>query len=208
MAMYGYGEDALTYWALTERMAEILEKLHDGTRAEDATTFYRPSFGRGVGGSFGEFDAIIATAERIYLIETKWNRSGEVAGKTELTIRKQQLRRHQVLEWYFDTWRAQRPASWDDFRARYQATFEAIFPELTIPAADTTLARTLQFVLKTLGGGEQRVRHVLLYIDIAGVPCPSTDGLPGFVPVRLQFSDADRSGFFPFAGIAPPARVP
>jgi len=41
-----YGEDALSYWALKERLSEILKKLDDSSNPSDCLIFFRPSFGR------------------------------------------------------------------------------------------------------------------------------------------------------------------
>ncbi len=43
----GYGEDALTMWALSYSMGEILRQLDDDTAPSEAVVFYRPSGGRG-----------------------------------------------------------------------------------------------------------------------------------------------------------------
>ena len=72
----GYGEDALTLWALKHRTSDILESFQDQTAPSDCLIFYRPSFGRhSKEGSavFGEFDAILVSSENIYLIESKWD---------------------------------------------------------------------------------------------------------------------------------------
>jgi hypothetical protein len=70
MELLGYGEDALTFWALTRRLGEILAPFGD-TPAQTIAVFFRPSFGRRSstsklnptqrGSQFGEFDGIIAT---------------------------------------------------------------------------------------------------------------------------------------------------
>ena len=72
----GYGEDALTLWALKHHVPKILEEFQDKTPILDCLVFYRPSFGRhGQANSsvFGEFDAILASRKNIYLIESKWD---------------------------------------------------------------------------------------------------------------------------------------
>lgn len=58
----GYGEDALTLWALEKHRSEILNKLDDQTTTSDCLVFFRPSFGRSGGkgsAEFGEFDSRI-----------------------------------------------------------------------------------------------------------------------------------------------------
>ncbi len=44
--LIGYGEDALTYWAITSRLGEILQILGDKSALTNVTVIYRPSFGR------------------------------------------------------------------------------------------------------------------------------------------------------------------
>ena len=64
MKILGYGEDFLTFWAVSRKLAEILSQLNDDANPEDCEVFYRPSFGRRAGknrSEFGEFDAIIIT---------------------------------------------------------------------------------------------------------------------------------------------------
>jgi hypothetical protein len=59
--MYGYGEDALTLWALTNKLPTILEKLRDNSAPSECEVLFRPSFGRRGGeinAQFGEFDFI------------------------------------------------------------------------------------------------------------------------------------------------------
>ena len=58
----GYGEDALTYWALTEKLEYVLEKLNDKSEPKNCVLYYRPSFGRGE--YYGEFDAILSAKEK------------------------------------------------------------------------------------------------------------------------------------------------
>lgn len=67
----GYGEDALTIWALKNKLSIILGAFNDQTDPKDCLVFYRPSFGRSGGSGsaeFGEFDAIVASKQKIYLI--------------------------------------------------------------------------------------------------------------------------------------------
>ena len=44
--IFGYGEDALTFWALKRHLSEILKELKDKTEPSDCLIFFRPSFGR------------------------------------------------------------------------------------------------------------------------------------------------------------------
>lgn len=72
--IFGYGEDALTLWLLKNQPHEILRQFNDEGKPSDCLVFYRPSFGRSGGpdsAEFGEFDAILASKENVYLIESK-----------------------------------------------------------------------------------------------------------------------------------------
>ena len=120
-----YGEDALTYWALTARTQDILDQLGDDSATEDALVIYRPSFGRhgkargGVGlatnrAEFGELDAILATSYAIYLVESKWHRSSELQDGA-LVLRDEQVRRHKIMGWYLQRWFEDKPGSWQAF---------------------------------------------------------------------------------------------
>jgi len=102
----GYGEDSLTYWALTQGLDEVLKKLSiktkDALEKKDITTIlYRPSLGRGRG-CYGEFDAILVAKEKkkVYLIESKWWRSKEITTRygERVELRDAQYKRHNILE--------------------------------------------------------------------------------------------------------------
>jgi len=49
MLIIGYGEDGLTAWAVTHRLADILKALDDPTAPSDCMVVFRPSFGRAHG---------------------------------------------------------------------------------------------------------------------------------------------------------------
>ena len=81
MEIIGYGEDALTLWAMKKRLDFILDKLNDPTDPDNCKVFFRPSFGRRGGpksSEFGEFDFILLSIKRVYLGESKWERSSEL----------------------------------------------------------------------------------------------------------------------------------
>ena len=75
-----YGEDGLTLKYTREKLGEILVKLGDDSHPEDCTVFYRPSFGKG---QYGEFDAIISTTKKAYLVESKWDGSADLSSGLE-----------------------------------------------------------------------------------------------------------------------------
>ena len=102
----GYGEDSLTLWALKYRLPQILGALGDQSSHNRCDVLYRPGFGRkGGDGSaeFGEFDYLIMSPTRLYLGESKWNRSGEVR-RGVFTIRPEQEVRHALFRQYVTDW--------------------------------------------------------------------------------------------------------
>lgn len=101
MKILGYGEDALTLWALKNKMPDILACVRDTSSAEECLVLFRPSFGRSGGptsSQFGEFDFILATPRGVHLGETKWQNSPEVK---EPII---ELKKEQIERTYYRTW--------------------------------------------------------------------------------------------------------
>jgi len=151
--LFGYGEDALTLWAVTNKIDLILRKLND-PEPEFCTVFYRPSFGRR--GLYGEFDAIIITDSKAYLVESKWDGSGDLKGLEE-----HQIRRHKILEWYHDNWKGEIGEDWDEFAKKNTLSFSEKFSR-DIPSSNTMLSQNLQSVLNLMIGKE--IENVLLYL--------------------------------------------
>jgi len=118
MKILGYGEDALTLWALQNRLPQILD---DPSGLPECKIFYRPSFGRRGGPSssqFGEFDFIILTKTCIYLGESKWDRSPELSNAGSVELRPEQVLRHRVFTFYVREWAFGQYDSWDKFLDR------------------------------------------------------------------------------------------
>jgi hypothetical protein len=121
----GYGEDALTLRLLKNRPKEILERFNDRTEPPDCLVFYRPSFGRSGGSGsaeFGEFDAILASKENVYLIESKWD-NHRPSNRTELVLRPEQIERHRVFRWYLGNWSDRYSNDWRAFTIEKGAKF-------------------------------------------------------------------------------------
>src|SRR5690242_6627988 len=119
MKIVGYGEDALSLWALKHRLSALLSHLGDDSDLQGILVFLRPSFGRRGSSSFaesavadspqfGEFDAIVRSPRGIYLIETKWNRSSGLEGGTAV-LQQKQVFRHKVFRAYVNAWPAHHP---------------------------------------------------------------------------------------------------
>jgi len=107
MKIYGYGEDALTFWALQNRLPQILAQLNDSSAPSECEIFFRPSFGRRGGpdrSEFGEFDFIILARECLYLGESKWDKSPELTDQGDIKLRDEQRLRHQLFAFYVQEW--------------------------------------------------------------------------------------------------------
>ena len=81
MQLIGYGEDALTLWALTEKLSELLGKLEDHSDPASCKAFLRPSFGRSGGSNspqFGEFDFILLSRKARYHPAQPWLKDEQV----------------------------------------------------------------------------------------------------------------------------------
>ncbi len=161
----GYGEDAFTFWMLKKHLSEVLKLLGDRSKPSDCLVFFRPSFGRGGGNSvFGEFDAILASSENIYLIESKYDQFSSFK-KDKLDLRGQELR-HEIFSWYYKNWNAQQYTNWEDFRKALQGDFVKKFLSKKIAPTDSLLARNLEFVLRQLkehSKEPQELKNVVIF---------------------------------------------
>jgi hypothetical protein len=208
MPIIGYGEDGLTYWALTTRLQDILRALDDNTTAAKCTVFFRPSFGRSGGpesAQFGEFDAILATPKAVHLIESK--RDNGLNNGRPVVLREVQVWRHHIFTWLLARWRNRGFHLWDAFRADAQADFVRQFPNRPLAPLDSLLARNLDYILRQLCGNGfgKDTRNVLLYFHRAGAPEPNgiVDGeghmVGAFTLVPLIYTSLGQSGFFQMA---------
>jgi hypothetical protein len=181
-AIFGYGEDALTLWFLKNQLEVILHRFKDNTKPLDCLAFYRPSFGRSGGpesAEFGEFDAIVASKENVYLIESKWDNHRQSKPK-ELILRPEQTGRHEVFRWYLSNWNNGEKSA-----------------ELTggkkIAPANSLLATNLQHILTQLrqccpnSAHSEHVKNILLYFHSANSKPPQkvSDGFT-VVPVEYE----------------------
>ncbi len=205
MEILGYGEDALTLWALTARLGEVLTQLHDPTAPSGCRVFYRPSFGRAGGrGSpqFGEFDFILLAGQVLYLGESKWDRSPEKMTDGVLQLQKVQVERHKLFRFYVDEWASGSYASWRDFARQANEMPQLKRMVKTIAPDGSLLAHNLQTVLQEITGyyvHKPEVKNVLLYLHqraVAGQP-PDAAG-NGFELVRLDYSEIAYDGFVRF----------
>jgi hypothetical protein len=191
----GYGEDALTLWALQHRIDDILREFKDNTAPDDCLVYYRPSFGRSGGegsAEFGEFDAVIASRMNFYLIESKWD-NGTKSGKETLTLRREQILRHNIFEWYLNHWGSKYSGNWQAFVDEEGKNFR--FGKKMAPAG-SLLARNLESILSsllehcTICTAQNNVEDVLLFFYNAKNSRPLTDTNSMFRLVNIEYGKA------------------
>ena len=200
MRILGYGEDSLTYWALSRHMRQVIgpPPLNDDSPIARILFVYRPSLGRAGGrgsAQFGEFDAIVGTPRAVYLIESKW--TGERITNQKVVLAGTQLRRHEVFRWIRDRWLAQRPANWSEFYSANSncADFEKKFDGKRLVRPGHRLASNLEYVLQELhrAGCSALTKDVLLFFYLRGSILP--DGVahaPEFAVVSFPFEPLNR----------------
>lgn len=166
----GYGEDSLTMWMLKHHISKILDE-DDKTPVSNCLVFYRPSFGRSGGRNspeFGEFDAIIASLKKIYLVESKWDNLSGSNTNRELLENVQRLR-HRVFSWYLTNWNRNYTNNWKRFVDENARGFQQSFKGEKTIADRGLLAENLEQILEKLlshckgFAGEQDIRNVLLF---------------------------------------------
>jgi hypothetical protein len=197
--IFGYGEDALTLWALKHRISVILNHFEDKTAPSQCLIFFRPSFGRRGGqksAEFGEFDAIIASKENIYLIESKWDNLTRKKKKDDrIIIRPEQKTRHHVFSWYITHWNKKYSNNWELFRNEKIEDFRGKLKkrEKEMPSKKSLLATNLQSVLTMLQNhcpnfsSEHHIKNVLLffYNKELGSKSPTAEE---FEPIPMDYS--------------------
>ena len=201
--MIGYGEDALTLWALKYRLKEILTELGDESSPSDCTVFYRPSFGRGGKdtANFGEFDAIVSTNESVFLIESKWEGSARLPKSIRLS--EAQQNRHAIFKEYFDKWDA---AVGIQSLTASSSGFLTSIKDKKVASEKDELAEHLRFVIsrttrKSHGRARKNLQNVLLFLHRRdGHPRPSLtpSNFGRVIPIRCprSISSIDGSWFF------------
>jgi len=200
--LLGYGEDALTLWALKHRVSDILQEFDDKTRRSDIYIFYRPSFGRQSKKSsavFGEFDAIIASPQNIYLIESKWDNLAKFI-EEKLILRREQTLRHEIFAWYLTHWKAKSANDWAQFEKEQRDNFH--FKGKKIAHAGSLLATNLEFVLNKLldhcrnFSSENNIKNVLLFF-YKGTSKPFFEVDRAFKLVPIDYGNETSGNFVP-----------
>jgi hypothetical protein len=199
MKVYGYGEDALTLWALANRLEDILEQLGDESKQEDCQVFYRPSFGRSGGensSQFGEFDFVVLSKNRLYLGESKWDRSSLRIKDGVVLLDETQAKRHRVFKAYVEHCAFGDCEPWEEFKERSEPLIGR-----PIPGEDSLLASNLKEMMKAIReyyhGLQSSVEpvDVLLYLhrgqDAERLPRTVTDD---FKLACINYSQAEMLG--------------
>ena len=200
--VFGYGEDALTYWVLTRRLDDFLEQLKDRSKASECALFYRPSFGRG-GRSLallGEFDAILLSPVCMYLIESKWSHSPEL--RTGKLAECQKLR-HRTVRWIAENWDGKQP--FNDFCEQNRVHFKESFGGKELPPIDTGVFYRLNHVLTkahVMSKGEStlQIRDIFLVILEKGCGTKMIESPDGFELKQMEYNPIDASNFFDMNG--------
>jgi hypothetical protein len=191
MEITGYGEDPLTYLAISneETVKGIFHQLESQIQHKEdiiqmidtCKIYYKPSFGRGgnSGKNFGEFDAIIATKENIFLVESKWFKYHgfpEVwpKAKAERSVANKlipvgkpfdpkEIQRHKIFEMYYKGWAKILDSN---FRKRLNFEFSKFGKQIIGPDSEKQMQADLYVNMKYMiaeFGKEKQINNVLLY---------------------------------------------
>lgn len=170
MKLLAYGEDALTLWAINNKLQFILNDLCDNSSLSDCSVIFRPSFGRSGGrasSQFGEFDFIILSKSCLYLGESKWDKSSERIYDSLLQLRPEQLLRHRIFTFYVQEWAFGTYKNWQDFAQRANCWLPEQGITKPIAPANSLLARNLITILsiikKHYSSKMPQIRNVILY---------------------------------------------
>lgn len=201
MELIGYGEDAITFWVLTNRLDKILERFDDNSKESECCVYYRPSFGRG-GKSrslLGEFDAVLITPKCTYLIESKWEGSKELSTHE---LSKGQKKRHDMFTLIARAW--DKKGALEDFVGSQvlQNTFKEHYKkELPKPGSGVYLRmkNILEKSIEKSATHQINIENLVLILLRSGVKYEglSTDGkFDGFPALIVHYDPIDSSNFF------------
>jgi hypothetical protein len=201
MKLYGYGEDALTLWALKTKLPEILEALKDNSPLSDCELFFRPSFGRRGGensSQFGEFDFIILAKNCLYLGESKWDGSPEIKDDGTIELRKEQINRHRLFEFYVTHWDSAKYSNWEEFYKAADLVRKQENIKKPLAPANRLLSKNLQTILGII---ESHFSHhtpetinVLLYLYSSPEKKLSSDrvkNIADFKIIQIKYPESD-----------------
>ena len=203
MEIIAYGEDALTFWAMKNKLPTILQVLKDTSDPDHCQGFFRPSFGRRGGknsSQLGEFDFILLTDMCIYLGESKWQRSSEKISEGVLELRAEQLTRHIVFKFYIEEWAFGSYPTWRTFEEMARIKLDALNLTKQIAPAESQLARNLQTILDVIKRRytvPPTIKNVLLFLhDGAAISQLPQKAGRDFEVVAIDYSEDDVSEGF------------
>ncbi|WP_020619265.1 hypothetical protein [Paenibacillus daejeonensis] len=191
MQILGYGEDALTLWAMKNRLPYILSQFNDNSLEDECIVFYRPSFGRRGGinrAEFGEFDAIVLSKHTIYLIESKEN----IDKSKTIVPRSVQTLRHKIFRHYVDEWYKDHFPDWTSFEMVASSYYGDVGFKKLAPV-DSLLSDNLGSILRLIKERyiqKPDIKDVLLHFPLQeDKPTPLTID-PAFTLVTLTYTGA------------------
>jgi hypothetical protein len=196
MKILSYGEDALTLWAIKNKLDQILQTLQDPSDPSTCKIFFRPSFGRsgGEGSSqFGEFDFIILSEDCLYLGESKWDRSSEKIEGGILQLREEQLLRHRLFQFYVENWAFDSYSSWSEFTQKRKSVLKGLGIRKPLASEKSRLAANLQTVLSIIKkhfSSSPDIRNILLFLHDGR----TAEQLPRQAPRDFHLVPVDYSG--------------
>jgi hypothetical protein len=191
-----YEEDALTFWALQNKLPLILHALQDSSPLSQCDVFFRPSIGRGGSersAQFGEFAFILLTENCVYLGESKWDKSSEKIVDGVLTLREEQQLRHWMFKFCIEEWAYGGYANWHEFvevagpNLQRKGITKPLDPVNGLLASNL---RTVLGVIKQHYSARPDVRNVLLYFHdrMLNTQLPRQAG-KDFLVVSIDYKD-------------------
>ena len=196
MQILAYEEDALTFWALQNKLPLILHALQDPSLPSQCDIFFRPSFGRGGGdrsSQFGEFAFILLTENCVYLGESKWDKSSEKIVDGVLTLREEQQLRHWMFKFCIEEWAYGDYSNWHEFVETAGPNLHKKGITKPLDPVNSLLASNLRVVLGVIKqhySARPDVRNVLLYFydRMLGDQLPHQAG-KDFAVVSIDYQD-------------------
>jgi len=163
--IYAYGEDGLTSWLLTSHLGPFLKQLGNQSNSDTCTFIYRPSFGRKggkTGAAFGEFDAILLTPTRNYLIESKWDQCRVLQSRPKISLHDSQIKRHEIFRWIFQNWTY--GENWEAFRGKKEHKYLDRFNGKPLPPMGSLLSINIEWVMNKIKSGHRvHLDNLLVY---------------------------------------------
>jgi hypothetical protein len=201
LEILGYGEDALTLWALRNRHAAILRALGDTSDDARCQVFYRPDFGRGGANGdsgFGAIDFILMTDQALYLGATCWDRACDRLPDTPLDLRENQRQQHTHFAYYVEDWLIASQVNGRDGAAASRLPQPRAVGTTLASESGRHLTPNLLALLEIIRmryGGMPPIANVLLYLyDGDGMPTPGS-AADDFIVIPLDYSE-DAVGHF------------